>query len=103
MMGYWDGSTYTNGHSAWMGVFMMILIIIVIVALVLLVVWAMRRHDRHDRQYPGAPYPMNPASTVVPIPPQDDPACGAARLRFAKGEITKEELEDICSILKNNK
>ena len=75
----------------------MMFLMIVTVAVVLLVVWAIRRHDR---QHPDTSYPINPVTPAPPVPLQDEPACGAARLRFAKGEISKEELEDICSTLK---
>jgi uncharacterized membrane protein len=92
MMGYWDGSTYMTGYSAWVGVLMMIFMVIVIVAIILLVVWAVRRSDR---KHLGVPYQASPVS------PQNDPACEAARLRFANGEITKEQFEDICSTLKS--
>jgi uncharacterized membrane protein len=97
MMGYGNGYTYTNGYGSWTGIFMMFLMIVVVVAIVLLVVWAIRRHDR---QHPATSYPMAPVAPAPLTSPQDDPACGAARLRFAKGEISKEELEDICSTLK---
>jgi uncharacterized membrane protein len=76
---------------------MMFLMMVVIVVLALLVVWAIRRHDR---QHPDTSYPINPVTPVPPVPPQHDPACDVARLRFANGEISKEELEDICSTLK---
>jgi uncharacterized membrane protein len=76
---------------------MMFLMMVGIIAIVLLVVWAIRRHDR---QQPGTSYPMTPVMPVPPASPQNDPACEVARLRFAKGEISKEELNDICSTLK---
>ncbi len=97
MMYNWYGMPWMSGYGTGAGLFMMFLLIVVIVVIVILVVWALRHKDT---QHHGTMYPGNPVPPIAPTPPQDDPACGTARLRYAKGEISKEELDEICSTLK---
>jgi putative membrane protein len=66
--------------------------LLILVGIVLLIVWAVRTMSGgHSQSGPGAP-PMQ-------MPPQQDEACSIARKRFASGEITKEQYEEICKSL----
>lgn len=76
---------------------MMFLLIVIFVAIVLLIIWGIRHKET---QRPIAPYPVNTTPFSSPMPPRGDSACDLARMRYAKGEISKEEFEDICSTLK---
>ena len=56
--------------------------LVIIVALAVLTVWAVRRMS--------AP-PASAAPTPAPGTPQSDPAVESARIRYARGEISREE------------
>ncbi len=92
MMMYWDGLTWTNGYGTWMGIAMMFLLVVAVIAIVFAVLALRRRGARHQ----GIPRPI---PIVTPTSPQDDPACEAARRRYARGEISEDELDEICSTL----
>lgn len=72
MMGGWG---FLIGAVFWL---------IVLAGLVLLAVWAVRT--------------MSHSGGGAGKPPVDD-ACNIARTRYAKGEITKEQYEEICRTL----
>ena len=77
MLRYYGNSIMDNGF----GILMMIFWVLIIIGVVLLVIWAVRR-----------------LSTNQLTPPRDS-ACEIARIRYAKGEITKEEYDEICQRL----
>ena len=77
MMGYYGSSMMGTGF----GILMMVFWALVIVGFVLLVIWGIRR-----------------MSSSQATPPRDN-ACDIARARYAKGEITKEEYDEICQRL----
>lgn len=81
MMGYYGNDFMFGGF----GIAMIVLYILVIALVVVLVVLAIRRVSSHD-QRPPSQY-------------QGDQSMEAARMRYAKGEISKEEYEEICKTL----
>ncbi len=77
MMGYYGSNMMFGG----LGIAMMIFYVLVIALVVVLVIVAVRKLSSHDQQPPTQP----------PV----DRSMEEARLRYAKGEITKEEYEEI--------
>jgi putative membrane protein len=70
--------------------------LLVLVGIVLLIVWMVRMmsaqgHDTHSHSGP-------PAAPTQP-PTKTDEACSIARKRYASGEITKEQFEEVCKAL----
>jgi len=59
--------------------------LLVLAGIVLLVVWAVRTMGGSAQHH-------------APQPPVDD-ACAIAKVRYAKGEITKDQYEEICKTL----
>jgi uncharacterized membrane protein len=106
---------YPNGVGLGAAFAMMFFGLIVLVAIILLIVWAVRAGEhRHPGQYPhhGAMPPeagqqqWQPTQPGMMAPGQGgaggqtsahgrDPAADAARERYARGEITKEQLDEI--------
>jgi putative membrane protein len=87
MMGYGQGYGY-GGYGNMMGGGGWLFLLFGLVALagiVLLVIWAVRAMSGTG-QHPHSP-------------PRVDDACAIARARFAKGEITREQYEEICKVL----
>jgi putative membrane protein len=85
MMGYGNGYGY-GGYGNMMGGWLFGLFgLLVLAGIVLLVIWAVRA-SAGSGQHPHA------------APPMDD-ACAVARRRYAKGEITKEQYEELCRVL----
>jgi putative membrane protein len=84
MMGGYGG--YGAYGGSWLGVGMMWFFgIVLLVGLVLLLVWIVRM-----AQGTGG-------HSSVPAPGSDP--CNIAKVRYAKGEITKEQYEEICHTL----
>ena len=77
MMGYYGNSMMGTGF----GILMMVFWALVIIGIILLVIWGIRR-----------------VGSSQMAPPKDN-ACEIARVRYAKGEITKEEFDEICQRL----
>jgi putative membrane protein len=93
MYGYGRGAGYggygmMGGYGGWLALFFGLL---VLVGVVLLVIWAVRTMSG-----PGHDHVVVPPT--APTPPTDD-ACSIAKLRYAKGEITKDQYEEICKTL----
>lgn len=78
MMRYYGNSMIDGGF----GILMMAFWVLIIIGVVILVIWAIRRMSTHQMM----------------MPPKDS-ACEIARVRYAKGEITKEEFDEICQKL----
>lgn len=85
-----------GGLGAWI---VGILWLIAIVAIVVLVVWIARRSTGHDHmqhtQAPGTP----PAAFNAPPSASHDEAVAIARKRFASGEISKEQFDEMMKSL----
>ena len=106
MMYGWGNGTGAFGLGAMLA--MMLFGLVVLVAIVLLIVWAVRQSEhRHPTEHPpgqqymggqhytpAQPGAMPPAGQGGPMQPRD-PAVDAARERYARGEITKEQLDQI--------
>jgi len=95
MRGYgYDGYGPMMGGGTWVGdIVMLVLWLALIVGFVVLVVWAVRTIAAS----------MRGESHTAPPTPQEpliDGACDIARKRYASGEITKEQYEEICGVLK---
>ncbi len=96
MGGYGRGYGYDGGYGnmmggSWFGGAMMLLFgALILVGIVLLVIWAVRSMSGSKHHQPVAGQPM--------MPPSDD-ACNIAKVRYAKGEITKEQYEELCKTL----
>lgn len=83
MMGGY-GAGYGGYGVSWLGMGMMWFFgLLVVVGIVLLVVWLARSAGHQGGQ----------------APPRTDDACAIARARYAKGEITKEQYEELCRVL----
>jgi putative membrane protein len=82
--GYGYGG-YGGMMGGWGGWLFGLFGLIVLVGIVLLVVWAVRSMNGSAQHHAMTP------------PPED--ACGIAKLRYAKGEITKDQYEEICKTL----
>ncbi|MBK5211360.1 MAG: SHOCT domain-containing protein [Coriobacteriia bacterium] len=82
------GYNYDYGNSmtgsAFPGIFMGIFWLAVVIGIVALVLWSIRHASNHSH---------------TPMPPMVDDACQIARVRYAKGEITKEEYDEVCQRL----
>ena len=88
MMGYGQGygyGGYGNMMGGWGGWLFPIFGLIALAGIVLLVIWAVRA--------------MSGSGQHTQAPPRVDDACAIARTRLAKGEITKEQYEEICKAL----
>jgi putative membrane protein len=83
------GYGYNMMNSGWWQLGMILFWLLVLAGIVVLVVWAVR-------QFTG---PGHGSSQMPPGQPPRDQACETARLRYAKGEITKEEYDEICRTL----
>ncbi len=91
MRGYDYGYGPIMGGGGWWWIPVAIFWLMVIAGVVLLVVWGVRQLNRaaahgHDAQPPGG-YPAQPTR---------DEACEIARVRYAKGEITREQYAELC-------
>ncbi len=102
--GYGYGPMMGGGGHIFGGFFAFLFGITLIVGIVLLVVWAVRASSqRHHPQTVVAtgPQAVGPVGTVAPpiAPRAADEALAIARKRFASGEITKEQYEEIAQTL----
>jgi putative membrane protein len=82
-MRYYDGDMFFNGF----GVFMFVFLVLLLIAVIVLVVWGVQ-HSKRIHEHPSVPPFQHP-----------DSACEIARVRYAKGEISKEEFDEICKTL----
>lgn len=89
---------YGGGAFGWGGAFMGFFGLLVIVGIVLLIVWAARSGE-HQHMHAGGPYYRLPQQPPGGGYPQRDPAVDVARERYARGEITKEQLDEIMRTL----
>lgn len=82
MMPYYnyDGSMMSNALGISWGILPIIIFIVVVVLLILAIRYSVK-------------------TNTPPMTPSKDTACEIARKRYAKGEITKEEYEEICETL----
>lgn len=102
---------YGSGVYAVGGFLMMLFGLLVLIGIVLLIVWAVRQGE-HRRDYspgahagsgqpPAGGQQWRPTQPGMMTPTghggmqQRDPAVDAARERYARGEITKEQLDQI--------
>jgi putative membrane protein len=94
MMGGYGGYGGYNSGGNLLGFGMMVLFgLVLLVGIILLVVWVVRS-SRHQSGQSGG--------DVMPRPPMQAPtddACAIAKVRYAKGEITREQYEEICRTL----
>ena len=88
MMGYGYGYGPYGMMGGWGWLVSLFFGLIVLVGIVLLVIWAVRAMSGQSH------HPMSP-----PPGPKSDEACEIARVRYAKGEITKEQYDEICKTL----
>lgn len=90
MRGYgFDYGPMMGGIGWWWQVLIVLFWLLVIAGVVLLVIWVVR-------QTSGAGHG---AAHQPPLQPTKDEACEIARIRYAKGEITKEQYEELCRTL----
>jgi uncharacterized membrane protein len=68
-----------------------LLVIGLLVAILVMLIISIRRGAVH---FPGRSQATQPAKTVT-APPTKDPAIDEARMRYARGEITREEFASI--------
>jgi putative membrane protein len=85
----WDAGWTTGMWGGWFGMAMMgFFSLLILVGVVLIVVWIVRSFG-HGESTPQGPASSEPGDTAVAI----------ARERFARGEITREELDSILQTL----
>ena len=96
MRGYGYGYGNMMGGT-WFGIVVLLFWLLVIAGVVLLIVWGVRQMSGRGHQ--AAPPMTPPAGTMVPPAPPRDDACDIARVRYAKGEITKEQFDEIMQAL----
>jgi putative membrane protein len=79
------------GGGGWWGILIALFWLLVIAGIVVLIVWAVRQMSRgaHGHNVPGTGYYTEPGQ------PKDE-ACEVARMRYARGEITREQFDEIC-------
>lgn len=80
--GYGGYGTMMGGFGGWL---FLLFGMLVVVGIILLIVWMVR--SMAGAQHPGPG-----------VRPADD-ACSIAKVRFAKGEISKEQYDEICKTL----
>jgi putative membrane protein len=94
MMGYGRGLGYgwnMMGDGWFGGALMLLFGLLVLAGIAVLVVWAVRvSSGKQDHSGPG------PTPSGTPMP---DEAVATARRRFASGEITKEQFDEIMRAL----
>lgn len=89
MMWGWGTNGGALGVGSWIGMgLMMLFMALIVVGGLLLLVWLVRAAAPPYGGYPQGPYQQ-------PYTPQRDDALETARRRYASGEITKEEFEEI--------
>jgi len=95
MYGYGrDYGGMMGGGNWFYGLLLFAFMALILVGIVLLVIWAVRTMSvGHGVGAPGQAGPQQP-----PAPLQDE-ACAIARKRYAAGEITKEQYEEMCKTL----
>ncbi|HSK48063.1 MAG TPA: SHOCT domain-containing protein [Coriobacteriia bacterium] len=77
----WDGASGYTGLGSWIGIgFMMLFGLLVLAGLTLLVIWLARSGQIGHTQ--------GDAGTQA--------ACDIAKQRYARGEISREQLDEIC-------
>ena len=76
----YDGSMMGNVLGVSWGILPIIIFIVVVILLILAIRYSIK-------------------TNTPPMAPSKDNACEIARKRYAKGEITKEEYEEICETL----
>jgi uncharacterized membrane protein len=90
MQGYGNGYGVMGG-GGWFGIVAALFWLLVIAGIVVLIVWGIRQLSGgghgHSAQAPGGGVAAQPAR---------DEACEIARVRYAKGEITREQYAEIC-------
>ena len=84
------GYGYGMMGNGWWDLLMILFWLLVLAGIVLLVIWAVRQlsgtgHGTAHKEFPGQ----------TPI---EDP-CEIVRMRYARGEITKEQYEEMCRTL----
>ena len=80
--GYGGYGNMMGGLGGWLfGLFGLV----ILAGIVLLVVWAVRS--------------MGGSGHHHPVSPHGEDACAIAKLRYAKGEITKDQYDEICKTL----
>lgn len=85
----WDGGWGYGGGTSWLGMgFMMFFGLLILIGIVLLVVWFARSMTGGGSQGGWSGGPQHHGGRAE--------ACDIARLRYARGEITKEQFEEIC-------
>jgi uncharacterized membrane protein len=102
--GFYNGGGMMGG--GWLGMlFVGVLWVLAIAAVVVLVVMLTRRAKGHGHMYGGMMHGMpgvSPAGTA-PMPPAampgHDEAVAIARKRFASGEITKDQFDELMKAL----
>jgi uncharacterized membrane protein len=96
MNGYGPGYGGMVGGGGFLIEFLLFLFFtLVVVAIIVAIVLVVRTGSGPAKDTPAQP----PTQTATPATPARDEACDIARKRYAAGEITKTEFEEMCSTL----
>lgn len=98
MRGYGYGYPMMSGGGWFVGLLFFVFFVLVLALVVLLIIWAVQSSKRHPHPMQGAPgtsMPAPPAAPPVGAAPGHDEAVAIAKRRFASGEITKEQYDEI--------
>jgi uncharacterized membrane protein len=99
MYGYGNGY-YGNmmGYGWVYGLLFFVFGALIVAGIVILIIWAIRYSAGHGKG-PSGPGPAGPTTPNQPTQAVRDEACAIVRRRYANGEITKDQYEDMCRTL----
>jgi len=97
MYGRGFGGGFGGGAMLGGGLLMLLLWVIIVVGAVMLVVMLVRRSSMHGMMHHM--HDQGPAGGTTPGAPTHDEAVAIARKRFASGEITKEQFDEMMAKL----
>jgi putative membrane protein len=88
--GYYPGNGMM-GDGNWLGIALMVLFWVAIVVIVVLMITRMAKH--------GGMMHGTGAAGMTPVTPTHDEAVAIARKRYAAGEVTKEQFDELMKTL----
>ncbi len=87
---YWQESARHAQEDWWSGPLHLLVLVLFVALLVAGAVWLVRRLSPGLAQSAG---PAVPGGTAVPAAPATDPAITVLRMRYAKGEVSRDDFQ----------